>query len=724
MKNIDELSVNAIRVLSADAIQKANSGHPGLPLGAAPMAYELWANHMNHNPKDPEWKNRDRFVLSGGHGSMLLYSLLHLFGYGNLSIDDVKNFRQLNSLTPGHPEYGHTVGIEATTGPLGQGMAMAVGMAMAEAHLASVFNKDGYDIVDHYTYVLGGDGCMMEGISSEAFSLAGTLKLNKLIVLYDSNNISIEGSTDIAFTENVIERMNAFGFQTIEVEDGNDLTAIGKAIEEAKADKDRPSFIKINTLIGYGCPAKQGKASAHGEPLGVDNVTALKENINWPCKEAFEVPQKVYDNYKAIADKLATVEDSWNELFDKYAKEYPDMKEKWDNYYNGYDMSELFDSEEYWAKSEKDEATRSTSGTILNQIKKFMPNLIGGSADLAPSNKTNMKDAGDFSKDNYGGSNLHFGVREQAMAAIVNGIALHGGLRPFAATFFVFSDYTKPMARLTALMKLPVVYIFTHDSIGVGEDGPTHEPIEQLAAFRSLPNFCVYRPCDRTETAAAWMHAIQSKDEPTALVLTRQNLKQQAGSSKEALKGGYILEDSTKAEPDAIIIASGSEVALATGAREELLKEGIDVRVVSMPSMDEFEKQSEEYKQSVLPNSCRKRVAVEALSDFGWYRYVGLDGKVVGMTGFGASGPASELFKKFGFTAENVAAAAIPADAPAITAPTNTSNPIIHPRIYKLVHSQCLKQEWSSRYHLLQRGHNRNNEELRNNICGFLICGL
>ena len=642
MKNIDELSVNAIRVLSADAIQKANSGHPGLPLGAAPMAYELWANHMNHNPKDPEWKNRDRFVLSGGHGSMLLYSLLHLFGYGNLSIDDVKNFRQLNSLTPGHPEYGHTVGIEATTGPLGQGMAMAVGMAMAEAHLASVFNKDGYDIVDHYTYVLGGDGCMMEGISSEAFSLAGTLKLNKLIVLYDSNNISIEGSTDIVFTENVIERMNAFGFQTIEVEDGNDLTAIGKAIEEAKADKDRPSFIKINTLIGYGCPAKQGKASAHGEPLGVDNVTALKENINWPCKEAFEVPQKVYDNYKAIADKLATVEDSWNELFDKYAKEYPDMKEKWDNYYNGYDMSELFDSEEYWAKSEKDEATRSTSGTILNQIKKFMPN------------KTNMKDAGDFSKDNYGGSNLHFGVREQAMAAIVNGIALHGGLRPFAATFFVFSDYTKPMARLTALMKLPVVYIFTHDSIGVGEDGPTHEPIEQLAAFRSLPNFCVYRPCDRTETAAAWMHAIQSKDEPTALVLTRQNLKQQAGSSKEALKGGYILEDSTKAEPDAIIIASGSEVALATGAREELLKEGIDVRVVSMPSMDEFEKQSEEYKQSVLPNSCRKRVAVEALSDFGWYRYVGLDGKVVGMTGFGASGPAGQLFEKFGFNVENV----------------------------------------------------------------------
>ena len=654
MRNIDELSVNAIRVLSADAIQKANSGHPGLPLGAAPMAYELWANHMNHNPKDPEWKNRDRFVLSGGHGSMLLYSLLHLFGYGSLSIDDIKNFRQLDSLTPGHPEYGHTVGIEATTGPLGQGMAMAVGMAMAEAHLASVFNKDGYDIVDHYTYVLGGDGCMMEGISSEAFSLAGTLALNKLIVLYDSNNISIEGSTDIAFTEDVLKRMEAFGFQTIEVADGNDLKAIGAAIEEAKADKDRPSFIKINTLIGYGCPEKQGKASAHGEPLGTDNVAALKENINWPCKEAFEVPQEVYDNYKSITDSKIKIYDEWNELFDKYSKEYPDMKKKWDNYYNGYDMSELFDSEEYWAKSEKDEATRSTSGTILNEIKKLMPNLIGGSADLAPSNKTNMKDAGDFSKDNYAGTNLHFGVREQAMAAIVNGIALHGGLRPFAATFFVFSDYTKPMARLTALMKLPVVYIFTHDSIGVGEDGPTHEPVEQLAAFRSLPNFCVYRPCDRTETAAAWMHAIQSKDEPTALVLTRQNLKQQAGSSKEALKGGYILEDSSKAEPDAIIIASGSEVALATGAREELLKEGIDVRVVSMPSMELFDKQSAEYKESVLPNAVRKRVAVEALSDFGWYRYVGLDGKVIGMSGFGASGPAAQLFEKFGFNVENV----------------------------------------------------------------------
>ena len=654
MSNIEELSVNAIRVLSADAIQKAKSGHPGLPLGAAPAAYELWARHMNHNPKNPEWKNRDRFVLSGGHGSMLLYSLLHLFGYGDLSIDDIKNFRQLDSKTPGHPEYGHTVGIEATTGPLGQGMAMAVGMAMAEAHLAAVFNKDGYNVVDHYTYVLGGDGCMMEGISSESFSLAGTLGLSKLIVLYDSNNISIEGSTDIAFTEDVMKRFEAFGFQTIEVEDGNDLGAIGAAIEEAKADKNRPSLIKINTLIGYGCPAKQGKASAHGEPLGEDNVAALKENLGWPCKEAFEVPQEVYDYYKELALNRAKAEDEWNKLFAEYCSKFPEMKEMWDNYYNGYDMSDLFNSEEYWAAGDKPEATRNTSGTVLNLIKQHMPNMIGGSADLAPSNKTNMKDAGDFSRDNYAGSNIHFGVREQAMTAITNGIALHGGLRPFAATFFVFSDYTKPMARLSSLMKLPVTYIFTHDSIGVGEDGPTHEPIEQLAALRSLPNFTVFRPCDKVETSAAWMYAATSKETPTALVLTRQNLPQMPGSSKEALKGGYIIDDSSKAVPDAIIIASGSEVSLAVEAKAELAKKDIDVRVVSMPSMDLFEEQSAEYRESVLPDAVRKRVAVEALSDFGWYRYVGLDGAVVSMKGFGASGPAAELFKKFGLTTEAV----------------------------------------------------------------------
>ena len=652
--NIEEMSVNAIRVLSADAIQKANSGHPGLPLGTAPVAYELFAKHMNYNPHNPDWVNRDRFVLSGGHGSMLLYSLFHLFGIGNLSLEEVKNFRQFGSLTPGHPEYGHTVGVEATTGPLGQGMAMAVGMAMAEAHLSSVFNKEGFPVVDHYTYVLGGDGCMMEGISSECFSLAGTLGLSKLIVFYDSNNISIEGSTDIAFTEDVVTRFKAFGFQTIEVEDGNDLEAIGKAIEEAKADKTRPSLIKVNTLIGYGCPAKQGKASAHGEPLGVDNVAALKENINWPCKGDFEVPKEVYDHYKELADNMAKAEDKWNELFAAYVEKYPEMKELWDNYFDGYDMSDLFNSDEYWAKGDKPEATRSTSGTILNMIKKAMPNLIGGSADLAPSNKTNMKDAGDFSKDNYAGTNLHFGVREQAMAAIGNGLALHGGLKAFVATFFVFSDYVKPMARLSALMKLPLTYVFTHDSIGVGEDGPTHEPVEQLAAFRSLPDFTVFRPCDRTETAAAWMYAVENECGPTGLVLTRQNLPQIEGSSKDALKGGYVIAESEKAVPDAIIIASGSEVSLAVNAKEELKKSGIDVRVVSMPSMELFDKQSAEYKESVLPNAVRKRVAVEALSDFGWYKYVGLDGKVIAMEGFGASGPAATLFEHFGFTVDNV----------------------------------------------------------------------
>lgn len=652
--NIEEMSVNAIRVLSADAIQKANSGHPGLPLGTAPIAYELFSKHMNYNPQNPEWINRDRFVLSGGHGSMLLYSLFHLFGIGNLSLDEVKNFRQFGSLTPGHPEYGHTVGVEATTGPLGQGMAMAVGMAMAEAHLASVFNKEGYPVVDHYTYVLGGDGCMMEGISSECFSLAGTLGLSKLIVFYDSNNISIEGSTDIAFTEDVVTRFKAFGFQTIEVEDGNDLCAIGKAIEEAKADKTRPSLIKVNTLIGYGCPAKQGKASAHGEPLGVDNVAALKENIGWPCKGDFEVPQEVYDHYKELSANMAKAEDKWNELFAAYVEKYPEMKELWDNYFDGYDMSDLFNSDEYWAKGDKAEATRNTSGAILNMIKKAMPNLIGGSADLAPSNKTNMKDAGDFSKDNYAGSNLHFGVREQAMAAIGNGLMLHGGLKAFVATFFVFSDYVKPMARLTALMQLPLTYVFTHDSIGVGEDGPTHEPIEQLAAFRSLPGFTVFRPCDRTETAAAWMYAVENECGPTGLVLTRQNLPQMEGSSKDALKGGYVIADSQKEVPDAIIIASGSEVSLVVNAKEELKKDGIDVRVVSMPSMELFDKQSAEYKESVLPNAVRKRVAVEALSDFGWYKYVGLDGRVIAMEGFGASGPAATLFEHFGFTVDNV----------------------------------------------------------------------
>jgi transketolase len=654
MSNIDELSVNAIRVLSADAIQKANSGHPGLPLGAAPMAYELWTRHMKHNPKNPDWADRDRFILSGGHGSMLLYSLLHLFGYGNLSKEDLMNFRQLDSLTPGHPEYGHTVGIEATTGPLGAGMAMAVGMAIAESHLASVFNKENYPVVDHYTYVLGGDGCMMEGISSEAFSLAGTLGLSKLIVLYDSNQISIEGSTDIAFTENVEKRMEAFGFQTITVEDGTDLAAIGMAIEAAKADKTRPSFITVKTQIGYGCPAKQGKASAHGEPLGVDNVSALKENLGWESMEPFFVPEAVYENFRQIAEKKALEEASWDKMFADYCNAYPEMKTLWDKYYHA-NADEVFASEEYWAHEDKAEATRSVSGKIINKLKDAMPGLVGGAADLAPSTKTYMADKGDYSKTTPSGRNMHFGVRELAMTGIGNGLMLHGGLRAFVSTFFVFSDYTKPMARLSSIMGVPLTFVFTHDSIGVGEDGPTHEPVEQLAMFRSMPNFTVFRPCDYTETAAAWQYAVQSEHTPTALVLSRQNLPQIAGSSKAALKGGYIIADSAKAVPDAIIMASGSEVSLAVEARQALLQEGIDVRVVSMPSMEVFDAQSEEYREQVLPKAVRKRVAVEALSEFGWGKYVGLDGAYVCMKTFGASAPAKQLFEKFGFTALNIA---------------------------------------------------------------------
>ena len=653
MSKIETMSVNAIRVLSADAIQKAKSGHPGLPLGCASAAYELWANHMNHNPADPNWANRDRFILSGGHGSMLLYSLLHLFGYGDLSKEDIMNFRQLGSLTPGHPEYGHTVGIEATTGPLGAGMAMAVGMAAAETHLAEVFNKEEYPVVDHYTFVLGGDGCMMEGISSEAFSLAGTLGLSKLIVLYDSNKISIEGSTDIAFTENVQKRMEAFGFQTITVEDGNDLEAIGRAIEEAKEDTEHPSFITIKTQIGFGCPAKQGKASAHGEPLGEENVLAMKENLGWPSMEPFYVPDEVYEHYAYLAEEKAETEAAWNVMFAAYCEEYPEMEALWNAYHDENAGEKAIEAcADFWSKPEKADATRNISGKILNKIKNCMPNLIGGSADLAPSNKTNMSDMGDYSRENRGGRNLHFGVRELAMTAIGNGMMLHGGLRVFIATFFVFSDYTKPMARLSSLMGVPLTYVFTHDSIGVGEDGPTHEPIEQMAMLRAMPNFHVFRPCDETETECAWYSALTSKKTPTALVLTRQNFTPMEGSSREALKGGYVIDD-CEGTPDLIFIASGSEVELAVNAKKLLADR--KVRVVSMPCMDLFEEQSAEYKESVLPKSVRKRVAVEALSDFGWGRYVGLDGACVTMTGFGASGPANQLFEHFGFTADHVA---------------------------------------------------------------------
>lgn len=652
-KDMETMAVNAIRVLSADAIQKANSGHPGLPLGVAPMAYEMWAHYLNINPADPTWEDRDRFILSGGHGSMLLYSLLHLFGFG-LTKEDVMQFRQLGSLTPGHPEYGHTVGIEATTGPLGAGISMAVGMAAAEKHLASIFNKPGYEIVNHRTFVIAGDGDLMEGISSEALSLAGTWNLSKLTVLYDSNKISIEGSTDIAFREDVVKRAEAFGFKTLEVDDGNDLQKIAAALDTALQDDSAPYFIKVKTTIGFGCPAKQGSAAAHGEPLGEENVKAMKETLEWPSQEPFYVPEEVYAHYKALAEAKQPAEDAWKKLFDEYCAKFPEMAELWARYHSDEDVKALRADAGFFAKAEKAEATRASSGVVINYMKDKLPNLFGGSADLGPSNKTEMKGEDYFSAETPAGKNIHFGVREMAMAGIANGMLLHGGLRTFVATFFVFSDYLKPMARLAALMKIPQIFVLTHDSIGVGEDGPTHEPIEQLAMLRSIPNFDVIRPCDRTETEGAWLMALEAKDRPTALVLTRQNLEQLPGADAQKVeKGAYIIDD-CKGTPEVILIATGSEVALAVKAKAELSAQGKKVRVVSMPNMEAFDRQDAAYKESVLPNSVRKRVAIEALSDFGWYKYVGLDGKVVSMHGFGASGNGSLLFKHFGFTVENV----------------------------------------------------------------------
>ena len=518
----------------------------------------------------------------------MLYSLLYLFGYG-LTLDDMKQFRQEDSLTPGHPEYGHTVGVEATTGPLGSGIGMGVGMAMAEAHLAAKFNKPDFPIVDHYTFVICGDGCLMEGISSESLSLAGTLGLSKLIILYDSNKISIEGSTDIAFTENVQQRVAAFGFQTLTVEDGNNLEEIGAAIEMAKADKLRPSFITVKTHIGYGSP-KQDSASSHGEPLGEENVITLKKNLGWDKpEETFYIPANVYEHYRKLADKGAAAEAQWEKLFADYAKKFPDDKKLWDKYHTPIDAEKLLNDENFWKVDEKPQATRASSGVMLNRLKDIMPNLIGGSADLGPSNKTIMKDAGDFSKNNYAGRNLHFGVREFAMSAACNGLILHGGLRPYCATFFVFSDYLKPMIRIASLMKIPVTYVFTHDSIGVGEDGPTHEPIEQLAMLRAQPNLNVFRAADATETAAGWYLAATSKETPTALILTRQNLPKLVGTNINALKGAYIVSESLSGAPTGILIASGSEVALAIDAQAELAKENIFVRVVSMPCQELFD---------------------------------------------------------------------------------------------------------------------------------------
>ena len=647
----NQLAVNTIRVLCAEAIEKAKSGHPGLPLGSAPIGYTLFSEFLKFNPANPKFDDRDRFILSAGHGSMLDYSLLHLFGY-DVSMEDLKNFRQLDSRTPGHPEYGHTPGIETTTGPLGQGIANAVGMAIAESHLAAEFNREGFPIVDHYTYALCGDGCMMEGIEYEAASLAGTLKLGKLIVLYDKNNITIEGDTDGAFTEDVGKRHEAQGWQVLYVSDGNDMQAIADAIAEAKKETEKPSLIIIRTVIGYGSP-KAGSEATHGAPLGAEGVEGLRKNLgyNYP---PFTVPEEVKNALSVYKEKGAKIENDWKSLFNEYKKAYPELAKRYEDYMSG-KLPDLLHDEKLF-EFDKPDATRNTSGKVLNLLAGRLPNLMGGSADLAPSNKSNMKNRSYYSAEDRTGTNMHFGIREHAMSAICNGMSLHGGLIPYCATFFIFSDYMKNAMRLSALMKRNVTYILTHDSIGVGEDGPTHQPVEQLTGLRSIPGMKVFRPADGKETAYGWISALTGEG-PTCLVLTRQNLPQYENSNINSLRGAYILADSEKETPDAILLASGSEVELAMNAKTELKKDGIDVRVVSVPCMDLFDKQSKEYKESVLPNAVRARVAIEAGTPDCWYKYVGLDGKVIGMTTFGASAPFSALLKKFGFTVENVVSA-------------------------------------------------------------------
>jgi len=650
MSNIDNLTINTLRFLSAEAIQKAKSGHPGLPLGAAPAAYTTWKG-MKVNPANPDWADRDRFILSAGHGSALLYSLLHVFGYG-LSIEELQNFRQRNSLTPGHPEYKHTKGVEVTTGPLGQGIANAVGMALAESHLAAKFNTPEFKVVDHYTYVLCGDGCLQEGVASEAASLAGTMGLSKLILLYDSNHITIEGDTATAFAEDVLKRFDAYGWHTQEVADGNDVDAIAAAIEAAKA-ADKPSIIKIETKIGYGAPNKQGKAAAHGEPLGDEEIKLAKENLGWPYPDTtFYVPEEVKAHVAEINAAGAKAEADWNEMFKAYAEKYPELAKEYAVWYSDELPVDLLADEDFW-KDEGDIATRATSEKVLQKVAKVVPNLFGGSADLAPSNKSLMKDREYYSKENATGSNIHFGIREFAMTAMANGMAVHGGVRPYIAGFFVFADYMKAGLRMESLMGLPVISILTHDSIGVGEDGPTHQPIEHMAMLRSLPNYNVFRPCDTRETAAGWYTALTSKTTPTGLVLSRQNLPALEGTGKGALKGAYVLKD-CEGTPDVLLMASGSEVELIYKAYDELAAKGVKARVISMPCWELFEAQDAAYKESVMPKAVRARLAVEAASDFGWYKYIGLDGDIICMDGFGASAPAGLLFKDFGFTVENV----------------------------------------------------------------------
>ncbi|MBQ8308517.1 MAG: transketolase [Clostridia bacterium] len=658
--NVQKTTINAIRILSAEAIEKAKSGHPGLPMGCAPIAYTLYQNFLKFNPRDPKWDNRDRFVLSAGHGSMLDYSLLYLYGYG-LTKEDLMNFRQLGSKTPGHPEYGHTVGVETTTGPLGQGIANAVGMALAEANLAAKYNREGFNVVDHYTYAICGDGCLEEGISYEACSFAGTHKLGKLILFYDDNDITIEGDTDCTFKENVGARFAAQNWQVLHVDlvsSPDDVEAICEAVKKAKENTEKPSVIICRTRIGFGSPL-EGSEKCHGAPLGADNLQKSKEKLGWEYPP-FECPQEVFDHCAEAAEIGKNAEVAWKKMMIDYENQYPELAAEYRAAMAGEKPD--FDAIEGLYDFDKPMATRQTSAKVLNLLAAKMPALMGGSADLAPSNLSEMKDTdevkyGHFSPDNFAGRNMHFGIREHAMAAIANGMQLHGGLQAYCATFFVFSDYCKPAMRLSALMKLPVTYIMTHDSIGVGEDGPTHQPVEQLIMLRSIPNMKVYRPEDGKETAAAWVSAM-SGTEPTTLVLTRQALPQYENSGKQALNGGYVLED-CEGTPDVLLIGTGSEIELCVKAKAALAEQGVKARVVSMPCIEEFEKKTYSYKAEVLPANVKARVCVEAGSPYSWYKYAGDNGEIVAMTTFGASAPAGKLFPHFGFTVENVVAKAL-----------------------------------------------------------------
>ena len=659
---LDQLCVNTIRMLSADGVERANSGHPGMPMGAAAMAYVLWTRFLNHNPHDPEWPDRDRFLLSAGHGSMLLYSLLHLTGY-DLSLEDLKDFRQWGSKTPGHPEYGVTPGVEMTTGPLGQGFASGVGMAIAERFLGARFNRSGCTIVDHFTYGIVSDGDLMEGISHEAASLAGHLGLGKLIYLYDDNRISIEGSTDIAFTEDRMGRFESYGWHVRTVEDGNDLNAIEGAIIDAQKETARPSIVAVQTHIGYGSPNRQDTPSAHGEPLGEKEIRLTKANLGWPLDQPFFIPDEVLNHFRKAVERGRAEAELWQRRLSSHEELFPDLAEEWGRSINGRLPEEWDKDIPFFAADPKGMATRAASGNILNAVAKKIPNLMGGSADLAPSNKTEIKGEKDFQADTHGGRNLRFGVREHGMGAILNGMALHGGLIPYGGTFLVFSDYMRPAIRLASLMGLKVIYIFTHDSIGLGEDGPTHQPVEQMAGLRAIPNLTLIRPCDANETAEGWRVAMDSDEGPVALVLTRQSVpvidRTGGASAGNLARGAYILRDTKNDKPNLILIASGSEVHIALDAAKRLDLKGIGVRVVSMPSWELFDKQDEAYRQTVLPPEIKARISIEAGISQGWHRFVGDMGEVIGLDHFGSSAPDRVLYEKFGITTERVVQTAL-----------------------------------------------------------------